>query len=309
MNIDQLDLNLLSVFQAIYTERSISKAAVRLGVTQPAVSKSLKRLRDFTGDTLFYASGKGVAPTRTAMALAVPIQHALETVEQGLASLRSFDPATSTRTFRIGVNDLLNPILVPALVGVVRKEAPNVQLECIQQDRESPKDSLMNGAVDTCMLPGFLLDEHVTSERVWTDELVLIAAKTHPIARSNQLTPENLESLRFTMQTHSKKMLEFVDGLFRQAGINRTTSVYVADIQSVYTLVGVSDLVAVVGRNTLNFYNRDDNLVSLDLPVDLPTIEAHIAWTKSSDEDDGHRWIRNHIVSILRGAASMFGAP
>lgn len=123
MNIHELDLNLLRVFQAIYLERSISKATKHLDVTQPAVSKSLKRLRDFTCDRLFYTSGKGVAPTRGAMALAVPIHHALETVEQNLASLRGFDPATSDRRFRIGVNDVVNPVLVPALVGIVRKSA------------------------------------------------------------------------------------------------------------------------------------------------------------------------------------------
>lgn len=308
MNIDQLDLNLLSVFQAIYTERSISKAAVRLGVTQPAVSKSLKRLRDFTGDTLFYASGKGVAPTRTAMALAVPIQHALETVEQGLANLRSFDPATSDRTFRIGVNDLLNPLLVPALVGIVSREAPNVTLQFIQQSVDGPVEALKKGDLDTGFMPGFLVDADLASDRVWSDSYVLIAAKSHPIARNNELSLETINSLRFTLQTHARKMTEFVDGLFKQAGVNRVTSTYVSDIQSVYTLVGVSDLVAVVGRNTLAFFNRDNSLVSFDLPIELPTVEAHIAWAKQSDDDDGHRWLRNHIVSILLGAARMFEA-
>jgi DNA-binding transcriptional LysR family regulator len=306
VNLSELDLNLLKVFQAIYVERSISKAATRLGVSQPAVSKSLKRLRDFTGDTLFYASGGGVAPTRTAMALAVPIHHALETVEHSFASLRGFDPATSTRTFRVGVNDLINPLLVPALVGIVTQEAPHARLEFVQQSADGPKEAIVRGELDTGFMPGFLVDDPIRSDKVWSEQFILIVAKSHPIARSNQLTLEAIEGLRFTTQTHARNMTAYVDGLFRQAGVKRITSTYVSDIQSVYSLVGVSDLAAIVGRNTLEFYNRDDGLKTFDLPIHLPEIEAHIAWAPTSENDDGHRWLRNHIVAILRGAASMF---
>lgn len=305
MNLNELDLNLLRVFQAIYLERSISKAASRLGVSQPAVSKSLKRLRDFTGDTLFYASGRGVAPTKTAMALAVPVNHALDTVERSLASLRGFDPTTSTRTFRVGVNDLINPILVPALVGVVSREAPGTRLEFVQQSVDGPKEALIRGELDTGFLPGFLVDDTICSDAVWREKFTLIVAKSHPVARHNELSLDALKGLRFTMQTHARNMTAYVDGLFREVGVNRVTSTYVSDIQSVYALVAVSDLAAIVGQNTLEFYNRDDSLASFDLPIELPEIEAHIGWNPTSDADDGHRWLRTHILSILRSAYAM----
>ena len=124
MNIRDLDLNLLLVFDAIYRERSIGAAGERLGLSQPAVSNALRRLRDFTGDALFFRSGAKMVPTRVATALALPVGQALASVSGILTSLSQFDPETTTRHFRVGYNDLYRTILTPTLAKVFAETAP-----------------------------------------------------------------------------------------------------------------------------------------------------------------------------------------
>lgn len=299
MNIRELDLNLLLVFDAIYIERSISKAAAKLGMSQPAVSNALRRLRHFTGDTLFYKAGTGVAPTRTAMTLAVPIGHALDTVERGLSSVRSFDPATSTRTFRIGVNDVVHNTLVPALVGLTRREAPHIMLEFVLQDSDRAADSLKGGELDIALLPGFVIGNDLASQKVWEERFVIIMSRSHPFANRDRLTKEDLRELNFVATTHVKRLRGFLDEVFRQNGVERTVACAVADTQNLYPLVAVSDLVALVGIYFAEQYNTDGSLVMFDAPFPVPNIDAHIAWTSEADADEGHKWIRDHAIDIL----------
>tara|TARA_R110000824_G_scaffold366730_2_gene555606 strand:+ start:134944 stop:135879 length:936 start_codon:yes stop_codon:yes gene_type:complete len=302
VNIRELDLNLLLVFNAIYTERSISKAAAKLGITQPAASNALRRLRAFTGDTLFYKSGSGVAPTRAAATLAVPISYALDTVEKGLSSVRSFDPATSQRTFRIGVNDIIHDVLVPALVSYTRREAPNLMLEFVQQDGDRAVEMLKGDEIDLALLPNFAIDSSFVSAKLWDDSFVIIVSRHHPIAKKNRLTADDIRELRFVVTTHVKRLRTFIDNAFRAEGIERVTSCAVADTQNIYPLIAVSDLAACVGRFHAERYNTDGNLVMYELPFELPQIEGRITWTKDADEDEGHRWIRERVLEILYSA-------
>lgn len=305
MNIRELDLNLLLVFNAIYVERSISKAARKLGMSQPAVSNALRRLRQFTGDTLFYKAGTGVSPTRAAMTLSVPISHALDTVERGLSSVRSFDPATSARTFRIGVNDLIHDVLVPALVGLTRRESPNIMLEFVLQDSERSAELVKGGEVDLALLPHFAVSEDLASQKVWDERFVVIMSRTHPYAKRERLTKDDLRELNFVATTHVKRLRSYIDDVFRSHGIDRKVACAVADTHNVYPLVSVSDLVAVAGLIFVERFNTDGSLVIFDTPVPLPKIDVHIAWTKEADADEGHKWIRDHVIAILTSAFRM----
>lgn len=307
MNIHDLDLNLLKVFDAIYAERSISAAAKRLGVTQPAVSSSLKRLREFTGDALFYQSGRGVAPTRAAMSLAVPVKHVLETLETSLADLRTFDAATSTRSFRIGVNDLVSQMLIPTLIDIVRKAAPGVRLDFVQQSKEGPGQALTQGDLDIGFMPNHTLLPTLHSKRVWTERFCIIVSRQNPIAKMNTLSLETVAQMHFIIQSQVPKLVAFVDDIFRQAGVERSIVCRLPEVQSLYTIVATSDLAAVVGRNFTNMYNTDGNLVAFEPPVDIPEMEAHVAWKASDEEDLGNRWIREQAVSILGSAFKVLG--
>ena len=289
MNIRELDLNLLLVFNAIYVERSISKAARKLGMSQPAVSNALRRLRHFTGDTLFYKAGAGVSPTRAAMTLAIPVSHALDTVERGLSSVRSFDPATSTRTFRIGVNDLIHDVLVPALVGLTRREAPNIMLEFVLQDSERSAELVKGGEVDLALLPHFAVSDDLASQKVWDERFVVIMSRSHPYAKRERLTEDDLRELNFVATTHVKRLRSYIDDVFRSHGIDRK----------------VACAVAVAGLIFVELFFTDGSLVIFDSPFPLPKIDVHVAWTKEANADEGHKWIRDHVIEILTSAFRM----
>lgn len=302
MNFRELDLNLLLVFNAIFSERSISKAARKLGMSQPAVSNALRRLRDFTGDTLFYKSGTGVAPTRAALTLAIPISHALDTVERSLTSVRSFDPETSHRTFKIGVTDVTNQLLTPALVSLTRRIAPNIQLEFVTQPGTGSPEALKRGEFDIGFLSTFALDNELISEVVWDEPFALIVSRNNPKARNPTPSIKDVNEMDFVMTSHMPALRNAIDNVFRQNGIERKVVCMVADTQSLYPLVSMSDLAACVGRTMAEHYNQDDSLVFLDLPFNLGRAEANVVWTASSDDDDGHRWLREHVIEILRSA-------
>lgn len=307
MNIHDLDLNLLKVFDAIYAQRSISGAAQRLGVTQPAVSSSLRRLRTFTGDTLFYQSGRGVAPTRAAMSLAVPIKHILDTLEASLSELRTFDAATSKRSFRIGVNDIISSALVPALIDIVRQEAPGVTLEFVEQSKQGPAQALAQGELDIGFLPKFAVTPDLHSQKVWKERFCIIVSRRNPIANMNTLSLDTVSQMQFIVQSQMPKLLEFVDNIFRGAGVERLILCRVPEVQSIYSIVATSDLAAVVGRGFTEMYNRDGSLVAFDPPVDIPEVEGHIAWKASDEDDEGSKWIRSHAVSVLGSAFKVLG--
>jgi DNA-binding transcriptional LysR family regulator len=303
MNIQELDLNLLLVFNAIYVEKSISAAAKKLGLTQPAVSNALKRLRDFTGDPLFYKSGRGVAPTRAAVILSIPIGHALDTVERGLTSVRSFDPSTSTRTFRIGVNDLIHDILVPTLVPLVRREAPGIRLELkIQSPEDGMLTALTRGTYDLALLPGFGIGQDHVSTKIWDEDIIIILGRDHPLARVGHLTVEMLREMEFAVTTHVPRLRQFLDEIFKANGVERKVVCAVADTRSLYPLVAISDLAACVGRHFAEQYGVDGNLVTLDPPFKIPAVSAHIVWSREADADLGHKWIRDQVIDILRSA-------
>lgn len=307
MNIHDLDLNLLKVFDAVYAERSISGAARHLGVTQPAVSSSLRRLRSFTGDRLFYQSGRGVAPTRAAISLAVPIKHILETLETSLSELRSFDAASSKRLFRIGVNDIISSALIPTLIDIVRQEAPGVTLEFIQQSKQGPAQALAQGELDVGFLPKFAVTPDLRSHKVWKERFCIIVSRTNPIANMNTLSLDTVSQMQFIVQSQVPRLLEFVDNIFRSAGVERSIVCRVPEVQSIYSIVATSDLAAVVGRGFTQMYDRDGSLVAFEPPVDIPEVEGHIAWKASDEEDEGSKWIRSHAIAILGSAFKVLG--
>lgn len=307
MNIHELDLNLLLVFNAIYVEKSISGAAKKLGMTQPAVSNALRRLRTFTGDTLFYKSGKGVAPTRAAMTLAIPVGHALDSVERGLSSVRNFDPATSVRHFRIGVSDIIHDVLVPTLVMVTRQQAPGITLEfTLQAKSEKILEALTRGEYDLALTIGAAASNEHVSTKIWDEPFKIIVGRNNPLAKVNRLTVDMLRDMPFVVSTHVPRLRAFLDEIFKGHGVPRKVACLVADTHNLYTTVAVSDLAACVGANYAEPYAGDGALVMFNLPFDMPSIVGHLTWARQADDDLGHKWIRDRVIEILHSAVKLY---
>ena len=308
MNIRQLDLNLLLVFDAIYRERSIGAAAKKLGLSQPAVSNALKRLREFTGDTLFFRAGSAMMPTRTANALAIPIGHALATVEESLSAVRSFDPATSARTFRIGVNDTLRAVVGPALVTLAEREAPNICLEFVAQVESAAKlqAEMRAGELDLGMLPRVVVEDGMSFEVTSNEQLVFIVRRGH-WALGEPATKEVMSRLRHVVTGQNNALRALVDERFRKNGLERKAVCLTPDTNEIAAIVEMSDLVGVMGAGVARRHMRDHAIAIFDAPVRLPRVEGCLVWSKGADDDQGHAWLRARIAQIVRTAMAMNG--
>lgn len=306
MNFHDLDLNLLLVFDSIYRERSISKAANALGLSQPAISNALRRLRDFTGDVLFYRSGSQMMPTRVANALALPIGEALATVRNSLLVVRGFDPAISNRRFRLAINDMVRTMLLPTLANVVNEEAPNVVLEVteITQDAPSIQAAVRAGDLDMCSIPTLAVEDDMDFETFIEEELVLIVRSNHPLLGA-PVTKQVLSDQRHVVPNSAQPMRLLVDEAFRKFGAERQVACVVPRTSDVPAVVEVSNLIGAVGRSFVRNVMRDHAISILETPFPMPRVEGALIWAKASSEDQGVQWLRERMLRILKTGLSL----
>jgi len=308
MNIRQLDLNLLLIFDAIYRERSISGAARKLNLSQPAVSNALARLRNFTGDQLFYRSASAMQPTRAANALAVPISHALNAVEFGFSTMMDFDPKTSERTFRLGVNDFMRLMLIPALANTVEREAPHIALNFEREIKSPPQmlDDIRRGEVDLTILPAHVLgnDEDISTEALYSDRLIFVARAGHPAARK-RLDDSDLGALKFVTTANSPALKAIIDAEFTNRGVQRRVSCVMPDTITIPAIIEMTDNVGIMGYQYFLRHKQEYAITQLHFPFELPEVQGALFWSKSMDDDAGHQWLREQVAQIMKAALSM----
>ncbi|MGK2742181.1 LysR family transcriptional regulator [Tepidicaulis sp. LMO-SS28] len=310
MNIRQLDLNLLLVFDAVYRERSTSAAARKLDLSQPAVSNALRRLRKFTGDTLFFRSGNEMMPTRTANALAIPVSHALSTVEESLSSLRAFDPRTSTRVFRLGINDFMRVTLVPALANLLEQEAPNVRLEFTGETPNPPVllEALRRGETDISILPlgAVAAEKDISFSAFNSDTLAVVARAEHPIFDSGTpVSTEALASARYVTTNNAPALRALAETVFAEHGIERNVACVMPDTSTIPSIVEMTDYLGIVGKSFLKRHQRDHAIAEVKTPFTFPQIKAGLVWARSADEDQGLQWLRHKAEGILKSAVTV----
>lgn len=305
MNIRDLDLNLLIVFDAIYRERSIGTAGERLGLTQPAVSNALRRLRDFTGDKLFFRAGAEMVPTHVASVLAPSVSEALASIGATLTSLSQFEPETTTRHFHVGYNDLYRTLLTAALAKVFAEAAPKARLEMVPQsdDVDELLTSIRNGSTEIAIMPAAHVDTTMGYEIILEEQLVFTVRNGHP-ALGHPVTKQTLNSLRHVVTSESQSARLLVDASLRKAGITRDIAFVMPDLSIIPAIVEVTDLVAVTGLSFIQRYMREHAVAVLDAPVSLPRLRSALVWSANFNDDPGHKWLRSKVSSILRAAIS-----
>src|SRR3712207_453236 len=187
VNFASLDLNLLRVFDAMMIELNTTRAGERVGLSQPAVSSALGRLRHVTGDDLFVRDGNRMVPTPHALALRDPIRSALRQIEDALSTVTGFDPATARQTFKISGSDYFSTLLMPRLAEAVTPQAPGVTLQMLDYPAGEVLDLLGEGRIDLAVDRAIETPEWVCGQTLFQSSIVCVAAKGHPIlARSEE---------------------------------------------------------------------------------------------------------------------------
>ena len=299
MNVQEIDLNLLRMFDAVLRERSVTAAAAHLGLTQPAVSNALARLRALFGDPLFVRTPAGMDATPLARSVAEPIRQALALLESALAHGPGFEPATATRAFRFYMSDLGQVEFLPPLVERVQRLAPGVRLEAVAFDPEDIGDALGAGALDLAV--GFLpaLGPPVERQALFRDPYRCLMRADHPIGKT--LTKKKFLEASHVLVTYRGGGHRVIEEALERAGVARRIALRVPHFTVVPMVLERTDLVLTLPARVARVYERRGSFRALPPPVPIPPAEVAVHWHERFAADPGNRWLREQVVDLFSG--------
>lgn len=297
MNIDEIDLNLLRVFDAVLRERGVTAAAARLGLTQPGVSNALARLRAVFRDPLFVRGPAGMEPTPFARELAEPVRQSLALLESALALGSGFDPATSTRAFRFYMSDLGQVEFLPPLVERLHIVAPSVRLEAVALDLEDIGTALAAGSLDLAVgfLPGLVAP--VRRRALFRDAYVCLMRAGHPAAGARLTRRAFLDASHALVSYRGGHRV--IEEALERAGLARRIALRVAHFTVVPMVLERSDLILTLPARVARVYQQSGKFVALVPPVAIPAADVALHWHERFDGDPGNRWLRDLMVELF----------
>jgi DNA-binding transcriptional LysR family regulator len=301
MHISELDLNLLRIFDAVYRERNVSRAAESLALSQPAVSQGLGRLRIAMKDALFTRAAGGVAPTANADTLAQAVRQALHLVNEALQNADRFDPASARRTFRIHMSDIGESEFLPGLMHHVRKLAPGVRIETQQLEYAQIENALDTGRIDFAFgyLPGV---EKTCSQRLLIERYVVLARADHPLltARPSRAALARLDYVVVRQHTETAKVLE-------RMALNDNIRLNIPHFMVIPAIVGATDLAVVLPQRIAAKFAQAGRLRIAHPRWGIPDFTVALHWSNRARNDPANQWLRRLTVELfhepLRGAA------
>jgi DNA-binding transcriptional LysR family regulator len=300
MDFHGIDLNLLAAFDALMSERNVTRAAARMRVSQPAMSAALSRLRKLFGDPLFLRSSRGLLPTPRARELAEPLSQALHRIEAVLVKKPQFAPASASLTLTLGLSDYPASVLLPALVRALAERAPGISLS-IQAftDRDHAVDLLDSGNVDAAIgVAPTYPDGRILTRPILHDEFVTIVASQHPAARRGSMDMKTFLSLEHVLVSPEGERHGHVDEALAQRGKRRTLALTLPQMFAAPLVVAKTQMTATVMRRVAVTSAAARKLALFPPPVPLPDIVFDLIWHRRADAHPAQKWFRDLIVSI-----------
>ncbi len=304
---DKIELQLVRVLHTVITERSVSRAAMRLHMTQPAVSAQLKRLRALTGDALLVRSGAGMAPTATALELLAPAQRLLQDADELFGERRrksGFDPATASLRLRVAASDYLDPLFLPELVAHLQRLAPGVQLDLQPLSAEYDyRASLARGEVDLVIGNWLEPPAELHLGRLLSDEVVCLVSDRHPLARANGRgfsVDKYLACQHLAPMPLGAGLPGVIDQHLASLGLSRQIAVRSAYFGQLPQMVADSLLVLTTGRLFCSRYLDQLPVKVLRCPVAFPPMAYYQLWHELTHQSAAMRWLREQVREVAR---------
>lgn len=307
-----LDLNLLKVFDVIMSERSLTRAAEQLALTQPAVSNALRRLRQGLGDELLVRKGRALEPTPRAEALWPTVRGCLQQLQASLAP-PSFDPASATSTFVLTMADATAAETMPGLLGIITAQAPLVSLRVVPLTTRDPRQLLEDGYADLAVghFPAVLADLTARNQagdtaaflhhRLFSGDYVCVMRKGHPLARE-PLTLQRFCAARHMLVSFSGRPYGFIDEALAALDQRRQVVLTVNQFFTAGKVVAQSDVLTVLPRHFVGVTGFAQDLVLRELPFPVPPIQVDALWHLRKDGDQAHTWLRGQIAQLAAKA-------
>jgi DNA-binding transcriptional LysR family regulator len=314
-NFRTLDLNLLRVFDEVMAEGNLTRAAHNLSMTQPAVSNALRRLREALGDELVQRAGYGVEPTPAAQALWPVVRGALEQLRDSIAP-GEFDPASARDNFVLAMADATAAMVVPALMDILEREAPGVNLRAFPLTTRDPREMLASGSVDLALghFPGVLAEltaSHLQENhprfqhlRLYEGEYVVVMRRGHPLA-GQPISLDDYCGARHLLVSFSGRPYGFVDEALSALSRRRRVVLTVNQFFTAGQVVAATDLLTVLPRHFLHATGMKHRLAQTALPLNVPAVHVDALWHRQFAHDSARQWLLN---AVKRASGSGFHA-
>ena len=298
MNTFEFDLNLLVVFDAVLAEGSISRAADRLKLSQPAASNALARMRQATGDRLFVRLANAMVPTPYAQTIADPIRQALASIRVSLGASREFDPATAQRSFAIYLTDLGEAYFLPRLLERLHRTAPGVRIRTLPMPSELALDALRNGEVDLAIgnLPdlgaGFFM------QRLFRDRYVCVVRKGHPVI-GERITARQFAAASHAIVTPGGWGHGIIERALVEHGLEQRITLRMQNFLVLASIVATTDMLAIVPQSVGSQLSQHNDVKLLPLPITIKPFDVKQCWQERFHDDKGNRWLRQQFAELF----------
>lgn len=303
VHVGDLDLNLLVALRALIAERHVTRAAARVGLTQPAMSHALARLRSVLGDPVLVRTRTGMVLTPRAQALAEPLERVLGDVSKLLAPADRFDPARSTRTFRVGTADYGELVLMPAVLGRVLREGPHIRVR-MRDVGSRARDHLEDDEVDVVLGPVGMMGvggASVLAQKLFSERFVCVVREEHPSV-GKRLTLDQFVSLPHALIVPRGDAGSVVDTALAKLGRRRRVAVEVPHFLVAPFLLEKTDMILTVAARVARTLAPSAGLRVLPPPpeLDLPGFDMSLVWHERNRADPGLAWFREVVAAVAK---------
>ena len=304
MRLDDLDLNLLRVFNQLMVYRSVSRVAQSLGVSQPSVSNALKRLRSLLGDELFLRTAQGMQPTPLAEHIAEPIAEAIETIRAAVGQQPVFDCTQAQRAFTLATSDIGELHLLPRLLAQIGLEAPGITLNTASSEVSTLKEDLQSGRTDIALGTLPQLQGGYFRQRLLKEPYVLAYRAGHPLDREAPPSAEDVAAQAHLVLGSPSLDAAEVERYLQALGVTRRSRASVTRVTAIGSVLASTDLVAILPAGVVRELRRPFALSSVPLPTPMADFSIELFWHARLHRDPANQWLRRRIVELFSAPGS-----
>jgi DNA-binding transcriptional LysR family regulator len=298
MHLHQLDLNLFTVFEAIHSEGSVTRAGQRLNLTQPAMSHSLARLRALLKDELFIRQGKKMVPTPLTRSIITDIRSGLQLLELGVQE-RGFDPARSKRVFQIGMRNIVEPTILPPLMRKLEESAPGIGVHFLRMDRRDTEIELASGAVDMVVDVPMPVSHVVHLRELSSEDFIVVARADHP-AIKGRLNLKTYLSQAHVLVSSRRMGPALIDVELKSRGQKRAVSLRCQDYFTACRVVSETNLLLTMPERYALLANTGLRNGLHPFPMKIARFTLNLYWHETADADRENRWLREQLCNLFQ---------
>jgi DNA-binding transcriptional LysR family regulator len=300
MHISRVDLNLFIVFEAIYAEGSVTRASLKLNLTQPAISHALGRLRVMFDDPLFVRQGHLMVSTPLARSIIEPVRQSLRGFEVTLNKLNRFEPASTEKEFTLALRDVLESTVLPPLMVALERDAPHARVAAVQVDRRELESELQAGTLDCAIDVLLPLPSDIRHTRILADRTLVVARRGHPRLQ-DAITLDQYLAEEHILASSRRKGPGIEDFELSRLGMQRKIRLRCQHYFAACRVVSQTDLILTMPERYARVANQQFDNQLLPLPLEMPAWDVYLYWHANVEDDPANKWLRERLTAAMMG--------